>query len=214
MALDRIPFDSGTLDGHLVHHPQLVVMDRRVDAALAAVRSAEASRKADWSVELAFQQRGPAFSNMVSVGVSVPLQWDRRNRQDRDVAAKVALADQARADREEAQRTHVAETRVMIEEWDNGQERIGRFERELLPLAAKACDGCPGRLSWRQGRLVGCARRTAGRNGGAPAGAGTAHGERAPVGATAFPFPAWHERRRELKTKMILISLLAASLLA
>lgn len=136
-ALDRIPFDSGTLDGHLVHHPQLVVMDRRVDAALAAVRSAEASRKADWSVELAFQQRGPAFSNMVSVGVSVPLQWDRRNRQDRDVAAKVALADQARADREEAQRTHVAETRVMIEEWDNGQERIGRFERELLPLAAK-----------------------------------------------------------------------------
>ena len=153
-ALDRIPFDSGTLDSHLAHHPQLVVMDRRVDAAVAALRSAEASRKADWSVELAFQQRGAAYSNMVSVGVSVPLQWDRKNRQDRDVAAKVALADRARADREEAQRAHVAETRVLVEQWDNGQERIGRFERELLPLAAQRVEAAVAAYRGGKGGLA------------------------------------------------------------
>jgi outer membrane protein TolC len=136
-ALDTIPFDIAELGSRLAHHPQLGLLDRQVEAALAEVRSAEAARKSDWSVELAFQQRGPAYSNMVSIGVSVPLQWDRKNRQDRDVAAKAALAGQARAEREEAQRTHLAETRVMIEEWRNGRERLARFERDLQPLAAQ-----------------------------------------------------------------------------
>ena len=40
-------------------------------------------------------QRGSAFSNMVSIGVSIPLQWDQKNRQDRELASKLALADQA-----------------------------------------------------------------------------------------------------------------------
>lgn len=139
-ALDTIPFDIVTLGSQLAHHPQLGVLDRQVDAALADVRSAEAARKSDWSVELAFQQRGPAYSNMVSIGVSVPLQWDRKNRQDRDVAAKAAMAGQARAERDEAQRTHLAETRVMIEEWRSNRERLVRFERDLQPLAAQRVD--------------------------------------------------------------------------
>lgn len=136
-ALDTIPLDIATLGAQLEHHPQLAVLDRQVDVAQAEVRSAEAGRKPDWSIELAFQQRGPAYSNMVSVGVSVPLQWDRGNRQDREVAAKAAMAGQARADREEAQRAHLAEARVMIDEWRNGRERIVRFERDVQPLAAQ-----------------------------------------------------------------------------
>ncbi|MEJ7808604.1 MAG: TolC family protein, partial [Telluria sp.] len=136
-ALDTIALELATLDARLAHHPQLAVMERQVDVALAEVRSAEASRKPDWSVELAFQQRGPADANMVSVGASVPLQWDRKNRQDREVAAKTAMADQLRAERDEAQRTHLAETRVLIEQWHNGRDRIARFERELHPLAAQ-----------------------------------------------------------------------------
>ena len=136
-ALDTIPLDLAALDSQLAYHPELVVLERRVDAALAGVRSAEAGRKSDWTVELAFQQRGPAYSNMVSIGASLPLQWDRPHRQDREVAARVALAEQARAERDEAQRSHAAEIRAMIEEWNNGRERSARFERELLPLAAQ-----------------------------------------------------------------------------
>lgn len=136
-ALDTIGLDLATLDSRLAHHPQLAVLERQVDAAQADVRSAEADRKSDWSVELAFQQRGSAYSNMVSIGASVPLQWDRKNRQDREVSAKAAMADQARAERDEAQRFHLAETRVMIEAWRSGRERIVRFERDLEPLAAQ-----------------------------------------------------------------------------
>ena len=115
--------------------PQVAVLARQEEVARAGAKLAEADTRADWSVELAFQQRGPAFSNMVSLGVSVPLQWDRKNRQAREVAARMALADQAGAEREEAQRAADAQTAILLNEWQNGRERIERHERELLPLA-------------------------------------------------------------------------------
>ncbi|MEP7084702.1 MAG: TolC family protein, partial [Betaproteobacteria bacterium] len=89
----------------------------------------------DWTVELAYQQRGPSFSNMVSIGVSIPWQWDQGNRQDRELSAKQALADQARLERDEALRGYVAETAILINEWDNGRQRQARYQRDLLPLA-------------------------------------------------------------------------------
>jgi outer membrane protein TolC len=84
-----------------------------------------------------YSQRGPAFSNMISVNVSVPLQWDQKNRQDREIAAKLAMLDQARAEREDMLRAHTAEVRAMIAEWENDRERRSRYEREVLPLAAE-----------------------------------------------------------------------------
>ena len=133
--IDAIPLEPARLEAQLAHHPQLAVLGRQEDIAQAEAKLAEAGRRADWSVEVAFQQRGPAYSNMISVGVSVPLQWDRNQRQDRELAAKLALADQAKAEREEGLRMHLAETQTMIDDWTSGRERIARYQRELLPLA-------------------------------------------------------------------------------
>ncbi|MES2259959.1 MAG: TolC family protein [Pseudomonadota bacterium] len=132
---DSIRLDPAALSSQLEHHPQVALLARQEDIARAETRLAEANTESDWSVELAFQQRGRAWSNMVSVGISVPLQWDRPRRQDREVAAKLALAGQAQARREEALRAHEAETRGLIAEWENNRERHARFVRELLPLA-------------------------------------------------------------------------------
>ena len=74
---------------------------------------------------------------MVSFGVSILLPWDRGNRQDREVAAKLAAAEQARALREELLRAHVGEVRALLAEWQSGRERLVRYERELIPLAAE-----------------------------------------------------------------------------
>ena len=74
---------------------------------------------------------------MVSIGVSIPLQWDQKNRQDRELAAKLAMVEQASAQREEALRAHVGEVRAMIAEWKNSRERVSRYERELIPLAGE-----------------------------------------------------------------------------
>ena len=135
--IDALRFDPRTLDADIQHHPQIAVLSRQEDVAQAEVKLAQANKKADWSVELMYSQRGPAYSNMVSVAVSIPLQWDQPNRQNRELAAKLAMADQARAERDDMLRAHTAEVRAMIEEWENGHERRLRYDRELLPLATE-----------------------------------------------------------------------------
>jgi outer membrane protein TolC len=133
--IDHVRLDPATLETELTHHPEIAALQTQEEVARLDARLAAAERSADWSVELALQQRGPGYANMVSVGVSVPLQWDRKNRQDRDVAARTALAAQAGDEREEALRMHIAETRAMLGEWQSGRERLQRFHREIIPLA-------------------------------------------------------------------------------
>ncbi|MFS2002509.1 TolC family protein [Duganella sp. CT11-25] len=135
--IDSIRLDPASLDSDLAHHPQIAVLNKQEDIAQADANLAQANRRTDWSVEVAFQQRGPAYSNMVSVGISVPLQWDRKNRQDRELAAKLALVEQAKAERDEMLRDHVAGTRALIVEWTSGKERVLRYAREVLPLASE-----------------------------------------------------------------------------
>jgi outer membrane protein TolC len=139
-AIDAIRLDPATLDTALSHHPEIAVLNKQVDIAEADARLAQADKQADWSVEVAFQQRGPAYSNMVSIGVSLPLQWDQKHRQDRELSSKLAMVEQSKAERDEMLREHVAETRVMIEEWQNGRERGARYEQELIPLANQRID--------------------------------------------------------------------------
>jgi outer membrane protein TolC len=143
-TIDAIRLDSSTLETDIGHHPELAVLAKKEDVAAAEVRVAQANKKADWSVEVMYSQRGPAYSNMVSVNVSVPLQWDQKNRQDREIASKLAVLDQARAEREDMVRTHIAEVRAMIAEWENNRERQARYERELLPLAAERTQAALG----------------------------------------------------------------------
>ncbi len=134
-AFKTVSLDAHTLDQELERHPEIALLGRQVAIAETEARLAKANKQSDWSLELAYQERGPAYSNMFSVGVSVPLQWDQKNRQDRELAAKLALADRAKAQQEDVLRAHVAEIRMMLNEWENGQERIHRYESELLPLA-------------------------------------------------------------------------------
>jgi outer membrane protein TolC len=134
-AIDTIRLDPSILDTQLAHHPRITVLAKQIEIAEAEAKLAQANKKADWSVELMYQQRGPAFSNMVSVGVSIPLQWDQKNRQDRELSSKLAMVEQAKAERDETLRAHGAETRAMIAEWENDRERHARYERELIPLA-------------------------------------------------------------------------------
>lgn len=134
-SLDSVPLHAHKLEAQLERHPVIATLTKEIAVAETEAALAQANKKPDWSWEVAYQQRGPAFSNMVSFGVSIPLQWDQRNRQDRELAAKLAEVDKVRAERTEALREHVAEVRTMINEWQNGRERLRRYEAELIPLA-------------------------------------------------------------------------------
>jgi outer membrane protein TolC len=127
--------DDGRLEEHIQRHPDLVMMEAQVEAAKTEARLAEANKTSDWTVEAAYSQRGPAYSNMVSVGVSVPLQWNQKGRQDRELAAKLALVDEARAKYEEMLRNHEAEVRSLLNDWQLGKARVARYREQLIPLA-------------------------------------------------------------------------------
>ena len=113
---DSIRLDPAMLDGQLAQLPEVAAFNRKEEIAATQAKLAQADKKPDWSVELAFQQRGPSFGNMVSVGVSIPLQWDQKNRQDRELSAKLAQVEQAKAERDEMLRSYIAQARTMINE--------------------------------------------------------------------------------------------------
>ena len=136
-ALDSVRLRADALEAQLAHHPQIAVLFKQEAMAQADAEVARANRQTDVSVELTYSQRGPSYSNMVSVNLSVPLQWDQKSRQDREVAAKLSIAEQMRAEREEATRAHLAEAQAMLQEWRSDRERLIRYDGALLPLATE-----------------------------------------------------------------------------
>jgi len=118
----------------LIGHPQLAVM--RQDTLLAEVdlKLATRSKTPDWSLEAAYQQRGPAYSNMVSIGVSVPLPLFPQERQDRGIAASQAQLAHSETLLQDALQQHQAELRSNFEEWRSLQRRAQSLQRALLPL--------------------------------------------------------------------------------
>lgn len=127
--------EDGRLQEHIPVLPDLLVLKAQVDAAQTESRLADANRRSDWSVEVMYSQRGTAYSNMLSVGVSIPLQWDRANRQNRELAAKLSMVDEARAKYEDMLRSHEAEVRSLLNDWQTGKSRVHRHQDQLIPLA-------------------------------------------------------------------------------
>lgn len=120
---------------HLENHPMVAIAAAAVQAAQIDVFLARANRRADWTVEASYQQRGPGYSDMVSIGVSVPLQLDRASRQDQEVTARLAQVDEALAKYEDLLRGEEAEVGVMLNDWRNGTQRVDRFADSLVPIA-------------------------------------------------------------------------------
>lgn len=136
-ALDVIHLDLPGLETQLAHHPEVAWLVKQEAVAQAEVDLAQSNTRPDWSVELMYNQRGPAYANMVSINASIPVQWDQKNRQDREVATKQAIAEQVRAQREEATREHLADARMWLQEWQSDHARMAHFDSTLLPLATE-----------------------------------------------------------------------------
>ena len=136
-SVAAVHLDTAALETQLAHHPQIALMVKQEAMARADVDIAQSNKRSDWSVELTYSQRSPAYSNMVSVNVSIPLQFDQKNRQNRELAAKLAVVEQMRAQREEATREHVAETLGWLQEWQSDRDRLAHYDSELILLAAE-----------------------------------------------------------------------------
>jgi outer membrane protein TolC len=138
--IDALRIEPQHLDAALADHPGIQVFDKDTQIADADARLAEADKSADWSVELSYAKRGAAYSDFVSLSVSIPWQWNQAQRQDRERDAKVALVEQARARRDEALRQDRGEIKVMLGDWDSGRARHAHYSQALLPLAQARID--------------------------------------------------------------------------
>jgi len=116
---------------YMAAHPQVVALQRDLDLARQTVAVAATNRQANWTWEVAYGQR-TGYSDMVSVGVSIPLQLAPAQRQDRETAAKLALVEKAQADLAEAIRAATTEYRTGISEIQRLQERIERYRAGVV----------------------------------------------------------------------------------
>ena len=119
----------------LLQHPDMQVQSAMLATAQTEQQLAQADTAADWSVEVSYAQRGAAYSNMLSFGVSIPLQLDQKNRQHREIAAKQALVQEAQARLDDMLRAHEVEQRGLQNDWENGKERLARYNDQLVPTA-------------------------------------------------------------------------------
>lgn len=125
-----------TLDaGGVAQLPDVAAAEAQVGVAEAESRVARENKIPDVSVELMYSQRGPAYSNMVSLNVSLPLPWDQKHRQDRELAAKLAQADAARAQAEVVRRGLIGQLRGKQAELALSQARLERYRNTTVPLA-------------------------------------------------------------------------------
>ncbi|MEP7058966.1 MAG: TolC family protein [Caldimonas sp.] len=125
------------LEGELAAHPQIELMRRREAVAAAEAEVARSEKSPDVSVQLMYSHREPAYSNMISLNFSLPLQWNQEKLQDRELAAKLAVVEQLRNEREEATRAYVLEASTLLQRKHSAGERIRRYDETLVPLAGE-----------------------------------------------------------------------------
>ncbi len=115
-------------------HPSLAALRRDVEVARQAASVAATERTANWTWQVSYGQR-TGYSDMVSVGVSIPLQVAPARRQDRETAARLALVDKAEADLAEATRAVSAQYESLLGNAQRLQQRIARYRTSVVAPA-------------------------------------------------------------------------------
>lgn len=131
-------------------HPQLGTARSEIALAENDVQQASAAYKSDWSVELAYARRGPAYSDMVSVQVGIELPLFTANRQDRRLASRRAAKDKHEQQHENHRRMLLAELDAAHANWETLTARVERFERDVLREAARRVEAALA--GYRSGR--------------------------------------------------------------
>lgn len=126
-------------DLHVRHsldrHPELQAFTPLTQQAEAQVRLAEADKQPDWSWELAYQKRGEAFGDMVSVQFTFDLPLFTANRQNPKIAAKRADLLRLEAEREDMSRDHAQQLDDDLAEYRRLERAVQRSRQTLIALA-------------------------------------------------------------------------------
>ncbi len=129
-VVDAVALRAG-LDGH----PSIRMSVAQAGQADADVRLAEAGRRSDFGVNLAYQRRDPRFGDYVSAGVTISLPFFTRNRQNAGIAAAQANVGRVLAEREAFRRALAADLDAELADHVMHHEQWMRARDTLQPLA-------------------------------------------------------------------------------
>ena len=116
---------------YVAAHPEVLALQRDIDVARQSAAVAASERQANWTWEISYGQR-TGYSDMLSFGVSIPMQVAPAERQDRDTAAKRAQVEKAQAELAEATRAATAEYQALASDAQRLQARIDRYRDGVL----------------------------------------------------------------------------------
>ncbi|MDQ6880987.1 MAG: TolC family protein [Pseudomonadota bacterium] len=141
--------EAAFVDGHPgVLGKEQEVRIARLEAALTAT-----NRSPNWTFELSYGQRS-GYSDMASMGVSIPLPVAPGARQDRDTAAKLALVEKAQADLAEARRTARAEYGALVIASRVLDQRIDLYRDGVVLHAQQRVEAAVAGYRSNQGTLL------------------------------------------------------------
>jgi outer membrane protein TolC len=152
---DVLPASRNELLVRLTEHPGVRSAERQAALAQTEVAVAGSTKTPDWSLIVAYGQRSPNFSNMVNLLVAIDLPIAAGRRQDRDIAAKQALAERARNAAEEARRSAEAEARTLVADWEAAIARANRYQHSILPLTRERVELALAAYRGGRGTLAG-----------------------------------------------------------
>jgi len=129
------PINLEALSHGLHRHPELDLFEPKTQVVNAEVAEAAAEKIPDWALQLAYQHRGPAYSDMVSLQVSVDLPVFPDSRQQPLLAAKLHERTALQAEHQAALQEHTAMLESALAEHQRLLNAEKRSKELLLPLA-------------------------------------------------------------------------------
>lgn len=137
-ALDGAPpswsLDREALTHRVQGHPDVNLLSSMGLVLDAELKEAQAAKKPDWGVELAYQRRGEQFGDMVSFKVTFDLPTAPAKRQDPLIAAKQLEQIGLDAELELVRREHLQELDTEWAELERLNLAVERNQTVLQPL--------------------------------------------------------------------------------
>ena len=127
--------DSATYANEIEKHPLLQNAHQSEKVAQLDVDSAQANLERNWGWEVGYGKRFADRSDMLSFQVSIDLQLDRANRQDRRTAEKLVLVEKAQKITEDKRRELSADLEGALADAQAAEARENVRLSSLIPNA-------------------------------------------------------------------------------
>lgn len=136
----------------LDNHPAVEVAEAQEQAIRRQADVARADRKSDisWSVSYGWR---PEYGDLVSAQVTIPLQVNRKGRQNRRIAEASARANAARLRAEDTRRELGSAYQVALADYRSAEAQLALISGQAIPSLEASFEAAEARFGTGQGTL-------------------------------------------------------------